>query len=290
MTMNVVHLRAWGVALAVLLGSQAAYGQACVFGACTAMTNEFRTMELRPQTIALLPPQANLKKKKMLMAEDMVAESEPLEESLAAALAKRLGELGYDVKIITRADVEADPVLADLLLTANQRYDEEREKIIVKFREVNYRRYTAGDTARLLADHLDVDAVGYARMEAVGATGAAQAFSPTGGGQIRMDLAIAHARTGDIEAFFGITDTGGMFGKSLDGILKKPDKHTAKVTKKATKNFPKADKVLTAQKLDASKVRTAELTEESDAEQVLSELEGLLEQGGGSKEPAPAER
>ncbi len=48
MTMNVVHLRAWGVALAVLLGSQAAHGQACVFGACTAMTNEFRTMELRP--------------------------------------------------------------------------------------------------------------------------------------------------------------------------------------------------------------------------------------------------
>ncbi len=37
-------------------------------------------------------------------------------------------------------------------------------------------------------------------------------------------------------------------------------------------------------------MRTAELTEESDAEQMLSELEGLLEQGGGTKEPAPAEQ
>ena len=66
MSRNLVCLRACGVVLALLLGSQGAHGQACVFGACTAMTNEFRTMELRPQTIALLPPQADLKKKKMV--------------------------------------------------------------------------------------------------------------------------------------------------------------------------------------------------------------------------------
>ncbi len=75
-----------------------------------------------------------------------------------------------------------------------------------------------------------------------------------------------------------------------DSSLGGTGRHTVKLAKKATKNFPNADKVLTAQKLDAGKVRTAELTEESDAEQVLSELEGLLEQGGGTKEPVPAER
>ena len=282
--------RVWMIpfAAAALLASQAGYGQACVFGACTAMTNEFRTMELRPATIALLPPQATLKKKKMLMAEDMVGEAQPLEASLAAALAKRLTDLGYQVKVVSRAEAANDPVLTDLLLQANQRYDEERAKIVTKFRQVKYRRYSAGDTARLLADHLDVDAIGYARMEAMGATGAAQAFSPTGGGEIRMDVAIAHARTGDIEAFFGITDTGGLFGKGIDGILKNPDKHTAKVTKKAMKKFPKADKALAARKLDADKVRPVELTEEAEAEQVLADLESLLEDEEKSNSSAPA--
>jgi hypothetical protein len=46
--------------LLVLLGSQSAYAGVCLWGECSEMTNEFRSLELRPATIALLPARTSL--------------------------------------------------------------------------------------------------------------------------------------------------------------------------------------------------------------------------------------
>lgn len=253
----------------------------CILAACKAMTTEFRDRELRPQTIAVLPPHSTLRKKNVIGSEDMVGESEGLEAALGDALEARLSKLGYHVSRVTIAQLDADPRLAHMVAAAEKRYDEERKNILEKFKDVKYRRYSVGDMMRVLAAYIGVEAVAFTRMEAVGATGAAILFSPTGGGDIYMDISIAHVRTGDIEAFFGATNTGGLFGKSLSSILEHPDKHVAKVIKKATKGLPPFGKELAVENLDPERVRAPLLHDSAaDESELLSELEGLVEDLG----------
>jgi hypothetical protein len=240
------------------------------------MTTEFRNLELRPKSIALLPPHASLRKKGTFSATEMVGESLVLEASLATALEKRISSRGYVVVRVTQEDIEADDELALLVSQANQRFDEVRAKLPSKLNEVKYRRYSVGVEARILANYLGVDAVAFPRMQAVGATGAAILFSPTGGGQIHMDFSLVHARSGDIEAFFGAINSGGLFGKSLSSILKNPDKHMAKIAKTATKKMPAVAKKLKPQKLRKDRIRAVELYDEADQDAVLQDLEDLL--------------
>lgn len=289
MEMQVNRVQVLFAAVVVLLFVQSAIAQqVCMVGECSAMTTEFRTLELRPQSIALLPPRSSLKKKGTFSAEEMVGETAMLEASLANALEERMTKLGYTVSRVTLEDIEANAELARLLSQANQRYDEERAKFPGKLNEIKYRRYTAGAEARILANYLEVDAVAFPRMQAVGATGSAILFSPTGGGQIHMGFSLVHARTGDIEAFFGAINRGGMFGKSISSILEKPDKHMIKIAKTATKKMPAVAKALKPQKLDQDKIRAVELHNEADQEEVLSDLEDLLTEPEPAKEPETA--
>lgn len=278
MEMQINQVRVLYAAIVVLLFGQSAVAQqVCMLGECNAMTDEFRNLELRPQSIALLPPHSSLKKKGFISSENMVGETEVLEASLANALEVRMTKLGYTVRFVTLADIEADAQLGQLLAQANRRYDEEHAKInFSTLDELKYRRYSVGVEARVLANYLEVDAVAFPRMQAVGATGSAIFFSPTGGGQIHMDFSLVHARTGDIEAFFGAINSGGLFGKSLSSILENPDKHMVKIARTATKKMPAVAKALKHQKMDRSKVRAVELYDAEEPEEVLSDLEDLL--------------
>ncbi len=290
MEIQVNRVQAFFFAIVALLFVQPAIAKiVCGFGECNAMTTEFRNLELRPESIALLPPHSSLLKKGVFSGEEMVGETVMLEASLATALEERMTRLGYTVHRVTREDIEADPELARLLLRANQRYDEERAKFPGQLKEIRYRRYTVGAEARILANYLEVDAVAFPRMQAVGATGAAILFSPTGGGQIHMGFSLVHARTGDIEAYFGAINQGGMFGKSLSSILKKPDKHMVKIAKTATKKMPAVAKALKPQKLDQNRIRAVELHGEADQEEVLSDLETLLAEPESAEDAAREE-
>jgi hypothetical protein len=260
----------------LLLASQSAFAGACLIGECNAMTMEFRNLELRPTTIVLLPAQSTLKAKGVFNSKDQVGETAMLEASLAEQLVKQISSRGYEVRFLTTDEINADPQLTTLVNEANARYNEEYAKIVaLKVSGVKYRRFSIGEQGRLLANYLDVDAVAYPRMQAVGASGAAMAFSPTGGGQINMEFGLVHARTGDIEAFFGAINQGGLFGKSLDSILEKPDKHMAKIAKTATKKMPKVGAVLKPQKMK-EEVGELVLYDPVDEESVLDDLEGLL--------------
>lgn len=266
-------------AASLLLMGQSALAEVCLIGECNAMTAEFRNLELRPESIALLPAHSSLKKKGVFSSDDSVGETAVLENALGDALEKRISALGYVVRRVTLEQIQANAQLATLVNNANQRYDEEYSKIVAfKLSGVKYRRYSVGEQARLLATYLDVDAVAYPRMQAVGATGAGRLFSPTGGGQINMEFGLTHVRTGDIEAFFGAINQGGLFGKSMASILAKPDKHMQKIAKTATKRMPKVGKALKRQQLTQGQPRELVLYDPVDEEAVLDDLEGLLDE------------
>jgi hypothetical protein len=267
-----------GILLAPLAASAQTEHQLCFVGECNAMTTEFRDLTLRPATIALLQPQAVLHQKNVLSTEEMVAEARPLEEALAADLVSGFEKLGYEVRLLGDAELEADPELAALVLQANRRYDEELDNMVAsELKGVKYRRYSVGTEARVLANYLEVDAVAFARLEAVGASGGQQLIGFGNQGQIHLGVSIAHARTGDIEAFFGGNNTP-MFGKSISSIIEKPNKVTAKVTKTAFKKMPAVAKALKPEKLEAEKIRTAQLYDADEESDVIGDLESLLEE------------
>ena len=67
-------LLAAGVLL-LFLGSPPAVAGVCIWGECSEMTNEFRNLELRPQSIALLPARTSLTQDGVFGNEDKVGET-----------------------------------------------------------------------------------------------------------------------------------------------------------------------------------------------------------------------
>ena len=272
------------LAAIIFLSNQPVVAAVCMIGECSEMTNEFRTMELRPKSIALLPARSTLTEDGIFSSEEHVGETALLEASLAKQLSKEIDDLGYEVRVVTLDEINADPQLTLLMNEADQRFDEEYNKIVAfKISKVKYRRYTIGEPGRLLADYLDVDAVAFPRMQAIGASGSAKTLSIIKGsnssGRIYMEFGLVHARTGDVEAFFGAINHGGMFGKSISSILKKPDKHMKKIAETATKKMPKVGKALKPKSLDADEeTRELVLYDPVDEDAVFDDLEGLLDE------------
>jgi hypothetical protein len=266
------------------LANHSVFAAACILGECSEMTNEFRTMQLRPKTIALLPAQSTLTEDGIFNSEEHVGETVALEASLAIQLEKEISDLGYTVRVVTNEEISADPQLTLLTNDADQRYNEEYSKIVnFKVSDVKYRRYSVGEPGRRLANYLEVDAVAFPRMQAIGASSSAKALSILGGsnssGRIYMEFALIHALSGDVEAFFGASNIGGMLGKGMKSILKKPDKHMKKIAETSVKKMPKQEKPLKPQKLSPDEqVRELVIYEPVDEDDVLDDLEGLLEE------------
>ena len=276
----------WAAAtMMMLLGSHSAVAGVCLWGECSEMTNEFRTMELRPQTIALLPARSSLTEDGIFNSESRVGETAELEDALAKHLEKEISSRGYTVRRITFDEISADPKLAELLNAANQRYDEEYATIVAfKVNDVKNRRYSLGEEGRRLANYLGVDAAAYPRMQVSGSSSTSKLASALGGhsgkaGGINMEFGLVHARTGNIEAFFGAvakSATGPFGGVSFKKILKKGDKYMQDVAETATKTMPDLDEALKPQKLDEGAAELV-LYDPVDEEAVLDDLDDLLE-------------
>lgn len=270
--------------LLVLLSSQPVFAGVCMWGECSEMTNEFRTMELRPKSIALLPARSTLTENGVFNSENRVGETAGLEDSLANSLEKEISDLGYTVRRLTFDEIGQDQELAALLNAANQRYDEEYATIVAfKVKDVRYRRYSIGEEGRRLANYLGVDAVALPRMQIVGSSSGSKWMAGLGAsdgqaGGINMEFGLVHARTGDIEALFGgvsKSSTGPMGGVSFKKILKKGDKYMQDIAETATKKMPEVDEALKPQKLD-EEATTLVLYDEVDEEAVLDDMDDLL--------------
>jgi hypothetical protein len=268
----------------VLLGSQTAFAGICLWGECSEMTNEFRTLELRPKTIALLPARSSLTQDGAFNTESKVGETAGLEDALGNSLEKEISGLGYTVRRLTFDEIGQDPGLSSLLNAANQRYDEEYATIVAfKVKGVRYRRYSVGEESRRLANYLGVDAVAFPRMQVVGSSSGAKWMSGLGlqegqAGGINMEFGLVHARTGDIEALFGgvaKSSTGPMGGVSFKKIIKKGDKYMQDIAETATKKMPEFDEALKPQKLDEEATKLV-LYDNVDEDEVLDGLGDLL--------------
>jgi hypothetical protein len=158
--------------------------------------------------------------------------------------------------------------------------------VAFKVNDVKNRRYTTEEAGRRLASYLGVDAVAFPRLQVLASSGTSKFLQVVGAsddkaGGIWMEFALVHAKTGDVEAFFGAVSKSGSSsfgGVSMKKINKKADKYMKAIAKTATKKMPKVDTTVKLVDVDED-ARELVLHEEVSEEDVLEDLEGLLDEG-----------
>ena len=230
-------------------------------------TDEFEAGSTRPVSIVVLPSQVELTKQRMIRREAQVEESGQLESHLTDAVAAEFRARDYDVRVIDAAAISKDPQLQELVVDANRRFTEMMTNVqarLKKSKHVQQRRYNAGDTVKLLAARLGVDAVAFTRMQIIAPSGAVRALNfGIGGETAMMTVTVVDGTTADIEAYI-TTPTfrrGSMFG-GHDQIMENPDEEMAKYAGATLDDLPFAD---------------PSLREEESEDDVLSDLESLLD-------------
>ena len=244
-------------------------GGAITAEAAMHATPEFEAGATRPRTIAFLPPQATLIKRKIVQTEQQIEESGELANYLGASVLAAFEAQGYEVRVLTPDDVAADPELQELVLDASRRYTEMLTQARVRLpRQIGKRRYEAGDEMRLLAAKLGVDAVGFAELQIFAAAAGASAVSiltgfGASGSSTLISVSLIDGATANIEAFFvpPVLRRGSIAG--YDAIMANPAARIGELTEATLRDLPKVD-------------AAARATTESD-EDVLSDVEDLLE-------------
>ena len=232
-------------------------------------TPEFESGATRPRTIAFLPPQAMLIKKKIVQTEQQLEESGELANYLGASVLEAFKAQGYEVRVLTPNEVGADPELQELVLDASRRYTEMLTQVRLRLpRQIGKRRYEAGDEMRLLAAKLGVDAVGFAELQIFAAAAGASAVSiltgfGSAGSSTLISVSVIDGATANIEAFFvpPVLRRGSLAG--YDAIMADPAGKIGELTEATLRDLPQVD-------------AAARATTESD-EDVLSDVEDLLE-------------
>ena len=204
------------------------------------MTSGFRGMKTRPMTIAVLPPHAEFIKSKVVMTDQMVAESAALEREAGVALRTNLEVLGYKVRLLSPQEIEKDARLRTLAVKVNDRFGEEWGKIVYRPRAVKQDRYSCGDDAVRLATLLKVDGLAVARVIAVAETkgkavltGFMSMGAPPQRTYGRVDVGILNGKAGRVEGFFTGTEA-----TSLGQLINKPAKVMGQATETALSRYP----------------------------------------------------
>lgn len=206
-------------------------------GAADFMTPEYARGEFRPRSMVLIPPLAEVTKDKVSSTEQMIEAGSVLEDAATLALQTQLEELGYAVRVLRPDEVNASPELQRMVRNLNSRYDTDRVQIVNKPKDIRSRRFNLGDEARILAAHLNAEAIVIARIFASGATGGQQTMAVLFGGSLgyaSLSIGIVAGDNGDLEAYFdGIN--GAVSANKLEA---EPREIMADVSGKALKKFP----------------------------------------------------
>jgi hypothetical protein len=244
-------------------------------GAAEYMTPEFAKVEFRPKTMVLIPPRAEVTKKKVTSSEQMIEEAAILEEATSLVLREHLGALGYTIRVLTIDEVNTDPKLQLMVRNFNDRYDADLVQVVRKPKDIRKRRFSFGDEARILATYLEAEAIIVARISASGATGGQKTMAFLVGGSsghAALNLSIVAGDNGDLEGFFTYIDQG----MSPEKIALEPVETMAKVSEKALKDFPAIDEFAKLRKSWPQDTdRQVPDTAQSD-EEVFSDLEALF--------------
>ena len=254
------------------------------------MTTGFRTMKSRPMNIAVLPPHAEFIKSKVVMTDQMVAESAALEREAGVALRTNLEVLGYKVRLLTPQDLERDARLRVLVVKVNDRFAEEWGKMVYRPRAVKQERYSAGEDAVRLASVLKVDGIAVARVVAVAETkgkavltGFMNMGAPPQRTYGRVDVGILNGKLGRVEGFFT-----GMEATSLGQLTSKPAKVMGQATENALSRYPastEADEVPEDIPVPASETRKKGEAAPPDDEAAIRDFEVLIKGSGAASKP-----
>lgn len=233
-------------------------------GAEMHATQEFEAGSTRPVTIALLPARVQLVKQRLIRREAEVEEAGVLESHLTDAVRVELEGKGYRVQVVTAESVNADTELQALVVDANRRFDELLANASRRLRkQIETRRYHAGDTMTILAELLGVDAVGFVRMQIVAAAKGVQALNMgMSGAQTMMSVSLLDGATTDIEAYvtLPLMRRGKVFG-GYDDIMKDPEVEMANYAEATLHDLLEAEPSLRAA---------------APEDDVLSDIESLL--------------
>lgn len=210
------------------------------------MTPEFARGDFRPKSIVLIPPQATVTKNKVASTEQMIEEGSRLEDAAALELQKQFHAIGYELRILSVAEVNAEPELQAMIRNLNDRYDEETSRFRMSFtggikgEDVRERRFKLGDAARIVASKLGTDAIAIGRIAAQGATGGQKTMAVLFGGSVgfaALNIGIVAGDNGDLEAFYMGVDNA----MSPEKLESQPIQVMADVVLRTLKNFPGAN-------------------------------------------------
>lgn len=231
-------------------------------------TFEFEDGSTRPVSLAVLPSQVELVKQRLIRQEAQVEESGELESYLTAATASEFEARGYAVSVLNANEIASDPTLQELVVDANRRFAEMRTNLEARFsktKQVQRRRYNAGDEVKLLAARLGVDAIAFTRMQIIAPAAGVRAMNfGIGGETALMSVSIVDGTSGDLEAYITLPGMkrGSIFG-GHDEIMANPAEQMGNYAAGTLRDLPQADPSLRVTQSD---------------EDVLADLEALLEE------------
>ena len=254
------------------------------------MTPEFARAEYRPMSLVIIPPRAAVSKEAAFSSHQLIEQGGVIEDAALVACKDIFEKLGYQIRVLTVDEVNADPDLQLMVRNVNKRYDEDfLQKITLPFKrqlkDIRSRRFKMGDEARILAARLGVDAVIVGRIEAAVTSGGSSVMSLGTSGKAEVSVGIIAGDNGDLEAFF----TGAQLGLSAKKIEKKPLKTMAKLFGSVLKDCPTADELVKVKKSwpqsTDRKIPDAALSDED----VLADMEAMFEEPVEDATPAPVE-
>ncbi|CAN5152746.1 hypothetical protein BH24PSE2_BH24PSE2_07400 [soil metagenome] len=224
-------------ALAVLVTAAAVIDKENV--AASHYTWDFRNGAARIQTIALLPPDVRVTIVRAGGRKPREAETARVENIATNVTRRRLEQAGYDVVGLTSDQLAENPRLWGLTRLAERHFEREFQALLQDPRRLEQRTLNIGAAAVRLADQLGVDALAFQKIDAEGAAGSQLVRALSLGssrGYVRMDLAVVHGTTGDIEGWF----SGRTRGVKAFRLTNYPEKVVTKTARLAYRRLPLA--------------------------------------------------
>ncbi len=253
-----------------------------------SMTPGFRSKASRPMRLALLPPHAEFIKAKVVMTDQMTAETRALEAEAARAIQDQVRALGYEVRVVDEAALMKNAALRQLVVKVNDRYSEEWGRMMHYPRGVKQKRYTLGAEVVKLCAFLKVDGLIVSRQVAF-ANSKGRAFmsgmmnlgAPSQTSYLYLDVAVLNGRNGQVEGFFR-----GYEPSSLGQLTKKPVKVTVQACAKAFSRYPASTVAEMVE--DDSDTATASSKDDGEVgdDAAIADFEALFNKGSGA--PAKA--
>ena len=231
-------------------------------GRAEKTTAEFASGATRPKSIALLPVDATVTRARLVETEGLIDDSVLYGELFNAQVQALMASKGYEVQVLDADRINADPQLQEYFVDANRGFDDMMSKY--KPKKLPSRIYNAGDSVRLLADRLGVDAIAFSSLSMT-ITAAGNAIvsgllgkSTSGTGS---NLAIVDGDTGDLEAVYwgiAVVTPGEKTDQEMHGYV-------VTVAERTINRLPDADP-------------SARIDVALGEEDVLDEVESLLQQ------------